>query len=178
MIPIKIQCACGQRYAFDIEPVNGQMPIEVACPSCGADGTTAANGIIAQSAASPPAAVPPPPPGLRTAKAPPPPPPPVVSAASSTPAPPLRASVGSSFTPLERLTWYHQLWIGLPFALVAVGGMIGGAIGGAAWAVNKQVFQKTRNPVMRYVWTGLISLAAVSAYVGIVVVIVGLRSKK
>jgi len=48
-IPIKIQCGCGQRYAFDVEPVDGQMPASVACPVCGADGTAAANGYIAQT---------------------------------------------------------------------------------------------------------------------------------
>jgi hypothetical protein len=49
MIPIKLQCGCGQRYAFDVEPVAGQMPWAVACPVCGADGTHAANTVIAQS---------------------------------------------------------------------------------------------------------------------------------
>jgi len=49
MIPIKIQCTCGQHYAFEIEPVNGRIPSPVACPACGADGTDAANEIIAQS---------------------------------------------------------------------------------------------------------------------------------
>jgi hypothetical protein len=49
MVPIKIQCDdCGQRYAFDVEPVNGQMPAAIACPTCGADGTTAANESIAR----------------------------------------------------------------------------------------------------------------------------------
>lgn len=47
MIPIKIQCGCGQRYAFDIEPVCGRMPSSVACPVCGSDGTPAANEVIA-----------------------------------------------------------------------------------------------------------------------------------
>jgi hypothetical protein len=50
MIPIKIQCECGQRYAFDVEPVNGCMTSPVACPACGVDGAIAANAIIAQSA--------------------------------------------------------------------------------------------------------------------------------
>jgi hypothetical protein len=57
MIPIKIQCGCGQRYAFDIEPVNGLMPSPVACPVCGADGTAVANEIIAQTLAAQPAVV-------------------------------------------------------------------------------------------------------------------------
>jgi uncharacterized membrane protein YphA (DoxX/SURF4 family) len=58
MIPVKIQCGCGQRYAFDIVPFHGRMPSPVACPSCGADGTAAANGIIAQALAAQPAAAP------------------------------------------------------------------------------------------------------------------------
>jgi len=49
MLPIKIQCGCGQKYAFDVEPVNGQMPYTVACPVCGADGTDAANYVIGQT---------------------------------------------------------------------------------------------------------------------------------
>jgi hypothetical protein len=57
MIPIKIQCECGQRYAFEVEPVNGRMASLVACPICGVDGTVAANAIIAQSG-QPPAAEP------------------------------------------------------------------------------------------------------------------------
>lgn len=47
-IPIKVQCGCGQKYAFDVEPVAGQMPGSVACPVCGADGTSAANMLLAQ----------------------------------------------------------------------------------------------------------------------------------
>jgi hypothetical protein len=43
---IKIECACGARFAFDVEPVDGQMPVEVQCPECGADGTAKANEFI------------------------------------------------------------------------------------------------------------------------------------
>ena len=54
MIPVKILCGCGQKYAFEVEPVNGQMPTAVACPACGADGTAAANQIIAATTPAPP----------------------------------------------------------------------------------------------------------------------------
>jgi len=54
MLPIKVQCACGQRFAFDVEPLNGRMPSPVACPVCGADGMAAANQIIAQKLAAQP----------------------------------------------------------------------------------------------------------------------------
>jgi hypothetical protein len=60
VIPIRIECECGQPYAFDIEPVNGRMPVTVACPTCERDGTAAANQIISQSLA-PPTPNPPPP---------------------------------------------------------------------------------------------------------------------
>jgi hypothetical protein len=49
MTSIKIECGCGQRYAFDVEPANGLMPYTVACPVCGVDGTGAANEVIAQT---------------------------------------------------------------------------------------------------------------------------------
>jgi H+/Cl- antiporter ClcA len=70
-----------------------------------------------------------------------------------------------------KLTWYQYVWIGWPLVLVAVGGAIGGGCGGAAMAINYKVFQKTSHPVLRYVWTGLISLAAVLAYVIVVVIL-------
>src|SRR5689334_11131331 len=48
MTAVKVECDCGQRYAFDVEPVHGRMPAPVACPTCGADGTARANAILAQ----------------------------------------------------------------------------------------------------------------------------------
>ncbi len=58
MIPVKVQCGCGQRYLFDVEPVDGRMPVSVACPTCGADGTEAANEIIARTLAPKPPPLP------------------------------------------------------------------------------------------------------------------------
>ena len=46
-IPVKIICGCGQKYAFDVYPVNDRMPAPVRCPVCGLDGTAAANEVIA-----------------------------------------------------------------------------------------------------------------------------------
>ena len=47
---IKVQCGCGTRYSFEVEPQGGAMPFRVNCPACNADGTEAANQVIAQSA--------------------------------------------------------------------------------------------------------------------------------
>lgn len=70
MIAVKIECECGQHYAFDVEPVSGRMPSSVTCPTCGADGTPIANEIIALR--SPPSEpvhiVPPPPPPPSTSQ--------------------------------------------------------------------------------------------------------------
>jgi hypothetical protein len=95
MIPVKVQCGCGQRYAFDVDPVDGHMPAPVKCPLCGADGTLAANELIAQVLAVQPVAAEPAP-VMATATVAPtggairlavPPPPPSVSAASPPPLP-------------------------------------------------------------------------------------------
>ncbi len=45
-IPIKIFCACGQKYAFEVWPRAGRMPATVACPVCKLDGTAEADRII------------------------------------------------------------------------------------------------------------------------------------
>jgi hypothetical protein len=55
-IPIKIECVCGQHYAFDIEADGDHQPGTVACPACGMDGTAATNAIIGRRLAAQPAA--------------------------------------------------------------------------------------------------------------------------
>src|ERR1041385_9036282 len=60
VMEIKVVCDCGQKYKFDVEPAGGRMPVNVACPSCGADGTHSANSFITQNSTiqSPPIAPP------------------------------------------------------------------------------------------------------------------------
>jgi hypothetical protein len=93
MIPIKVQCECGQRYAFDVEPVNGQMPYTVACPVCGVDGTASANAIIAQKMSAQPTAA-------ALASAPPPPAPPAAGMRLRTATP---AAAGHGALPVATL---------------------------------------------------------------------------
>ncbi len=50
---IKIQCPCGVKYSFEVDPAEGRMPFAVQCPACNADGTEAANQVIADVAAKP-----------------------------------------------------------------------------------------------------------------------------
>jgi hypothetical protein len=48
MIPVKIYCACGQKYAFEVHPADSRMPVAVACPVCGRDGTPDADQFLAK----------------------------------------------------------------------------------------------------------------------------------
>ena len=193
---LKIVCSCGQRYKFDVEPVNGRMPVKVACPGCGADGTQLANNILAQHFPNRPVptviALPQQP--VAAVPATPPPPPPVgvaapagglrISGHAPTPSapgapPPLLAAprpIAPVGPPLEapKLLWYHYIWIGLPLILVARGGCLGGACGGAACALNYTVFQKTSNPVLKYVWTGIISAAAFVVWIMAAALLLGM----
>ncbi len=67
---VKIQCPCGTRFAFEVEPVNGRMPVRVKCPGCGADGTDLANEVIRQKLAATVVAAPVPPVAVTPAPAP------------------------------------------------------------------------------------------------------------
>jgi uncharacterized protein YxjI len=45
---IKIICGCGTKFKFDVEPVNGRVPVAILCPNCGTNCTTDANQQVQQ----------------------------------------------------------------------------------------------------------------------------------
>ncbi len=49
LITVKIYCACGQKYVFEVWSADGHMPQPVSCPLCGRDGTAEAERILAQT---------------------------------------------------------------------------------------------------------------------------------
>ena len=51
---VKILCSCGTKYKFDVDDSVRQLTDPITCPSCGVDGTEAANQYLAQAAALPP----------------------------------------------------------------------------------------------------------------------------
>lgn len=57
LMELKVQCDCGQKFKFDVEPVNNQMPFAVTCPVCGVDGTIKANGLLQTHLSAPPVPV-------------------------------------------------------------------------------------------------------------------------
>ena len=50
---VKVQCPCGTRFEFEVQPVNDRMPVAINCPVCNADATELANEIIRRQSAAP-----------------------------------------------------------------------------------------------------------------------------
>ena len=124
---LKVLCDCGQKYAFDVEPVAGQMPIYVNCPSCGKDGTQTANALLAEQAETPGAQTQPQTTRLRVSVSQPAAQPTVF--VPSAPPPPLAAAPAASFGPAKRdwekmdMTERHSLGLGF------LGSIMGAALG-------------------------------------------------
>src|SRR5271169_3691993 len=57
---MKIQCACGAKYAFDATPEMLQNPVRFVCPGCGLDSSDYVNELIRREFAGQPPAEPPP----------------------------------------------------------------------------------------------------------------------
>ncbi len=57
---MKIQCACGAKYAFDATPEMLQNPVRFVCPSCGLDSSDFVNELIWREFAGQTPAAPPP----------------------------------------------------------------------------------------------------------------------
>ena len=45
---MKIQCACGAKYAFDATPEMVENPVRFVCQNCGLDSSDFVNGLIRQ----------------------------------------------------------------------------------------------------------------------------------
>ncbi len=146
MMELKIRCDCGQKYKFDVEPVNGRMPFTVACPICGADGTEKANAILRETIVhqipAPPASSPQTPPPLApeparlrinipSAGAPSPSAPPPISPLSTTPAPlsrPMTSVAQPAVTGVQTQPGRKP-----SFALGLLGALIGASVGAAIY---------------------------------------------
>jgi len=72
---MKIQCACGAKYEFDVTPE--MLPVKFVCPSCGLDSSEFVNELVRREFAGQTPAAPPPAtetPRLKIARGEPPPP--------------------------------------------------------------------------------------------------------
>ncbi|HEX4645025.1 MAG TPA: hypothetical protein VH598_05395 [Verrucomicrobiae bacterium] len=121
---LKLVCYCGQKYKFDVEPVNQRMPFAVNCPICGRDGTLLANDLLAQTAApaiAPPAALAVAGSQLRIDR---PAPAAVAAPPPSQSAPASRAfNPAATAAPVAKTAGQYNLWLGI------AGAFLGAAIG-------------------------------------------------
>ncbi|HEY3761549.1 MAG TPA: hypothetical protein VGN23_07365 [Verrucomicrobiae bacterium] len=126
---LKVACGCGQNYAFDVEPVDGRMPMRVNCPACGTDGTGTANDLLSQQfpgqqSAPPVAASVQPPPGaggLRINTAP--------SPFASTPATPPPLNAPRPIAPLLKpKAASKDFSLGLGILGAIIGAVVGGGL--------------------------------------------------
>ena len=67
---MKIQCACGAKYAFDATPEMLQNPVKFVCPSCGLDSSDYVNELVRREFAGQTPTVPPPAPAAPATKSP------------------------------------------------------------------------------------------------------------
>src|ERR1017187_10197058 len=56
---MKIQCACGAKYAFDATPEMLKNPVRFVCPSCGLDSSDFVNELVRREFAGQTPAAPP-----------------------------------------------------------------------------------------------------------------------
>src|SRR6266540_6885630 len=73
---MKIQCACGTKYAFYVTPEMTRTPVQFVCQNCGQDNSATINQLIRQEfgvanatapLVAPPVVIAPPPPNARSA---------------------------------------------------------------------------------------------------------------
>lgn len=76
---------------------------------------------------------------------------------------------GQTIQPAPPLKWYEWVWGVLPFALIVVGGLLGGLFGAGAAYINGYIFRSDLSGALKFVLTGLISLAAAIFYLIIAV---------
>jgi hypothetical protein len=62
------------------------------------------------------------------------------------------------------LKWYELVWCCLPIALLFVGGLIGGGVGGGACFLNVLIFRGEQSLVMKYALTAIVTVCAFVVY--------------
>ena len=67
-------------------------------------------------------------------------------------------------TQWRNLKWYEYAWIGLPFLLVVIGGVLGGVCAAIAIILNHRIFRRATSIKIGYVITGIVTLASVGIW--------------
>lgn len=78
---------------------------------------------------------------------------------------------GTSISLVPPLKWYEWVWAGLPILLVFAGGALGAVIGFIAFSVNCKIFRAPLGLILKFLFSGAISIVAVVVYALIVLLI-------
>jgi hypothetical protein len=68
----------------------------------------------------------------------------------------------------RKLTFLEHIICMWPFCLVAIGGLLGGLCGGAAWGLNTAIIKSERPAAARYALCVLTGVVAIVAYFALV----------
>lgn len=80
--------------------------------------------------------------------------------------------IGEEVYPVaEPVPWYWWFWAALPFGLVAVGGLLGGLVGGTAAIINTRLVRREITAPLKFLLLGGISLTAVGVYFSLAVLV-------
>ncbi len=71
----------------------------------------------------------------------------------------------------KNLKWYEHIAAGWPLILMFAGGAIGGACGGAAYALNGKLFNSQLSKPLKYTYSFLIGIGSVILYLIIVAIL-------
>ena len=74
----------------------------------------------------------------------------------------------------KNLKWYEHLAAGWPLILVFIGGAVGGACGGMAYALNAKLFNSRISAPLKYVFSFLIGIACTVLYFLVIVMLVAM----
>lgn len=173
---LKVVCNCGQKYKFDVEPVNQRMPFAVNCPVCAMDGTELANSLLMQRAAPVTVgavvapglvAAAPAPAGLKINRPPPPVTPPPIPVAAV--APPIPSAVPSTnYRPAPAIPKYMQTNPAIQnnsFVLGTVGALLG-AVVAVGFMVGSHIILGFSFPIFGTVMGAIIGFGARLMYRG------------
>ena len=69
----------------------------------------------------------------------------------------------------KKLKPHEHIVAGLPLVLLAIGGAIGGGVGGCAYAISASIFRKELSNPKKYIFSLLVSVGAFAAYFAIII---------
>lgn len=71
----------------------------------------------------------------------------------------------------EPLTWYQWIWVAFPLVMLFLGGALGGFLGAMATMVNAKILRSEHHTGMKYLLSGIVSVAFIGCWIFIVLLI-------